>query len=252
MNERTTDKIETRALCGNCGGDRNCHIHGRKVEKLSNPVISWRKEWLLLQCKGCDNIFVKTSESDSESYYVNYDDETGELQEVPIETIKHWPAISARKTPDWFKGDRLHGRKDTKPLSASLIELYGALNADLNMLAGIGIRTTFDVASELLGVDPGLRFNKKLEDLVLKGHIGKADQTTISTLIDAGSASAHRGWKPTNQDLETLMDVLEHFIETAFVAPAKKAQREQKMKEVKNNVPVKKTATTKDKKKKKK
>ena len=31
-------------------------------------------------------------------------------------------------------------------------------------------------------------------------------------LVDAGSAAAHRGWKPSFEDLSTMMDVLEQFV----------------------------------------
>jgi hypothetical protein len=39
----------------------------------------------------------------------------------------------------------------------------------------------------------------------------------LSILADAGSAAAHRGWKPTKDDIDHLVRALEHFLERAFV-----------------------------------
>lgn len=62
-------------------------------------------------------------------------------------------------------------------LNAAIRELYGALDNDLCMLAAIGIRTTFDVALELLeDIDSNLNFGEKLDALTELGHIGPADK----------------------------------------------------------------------------
>jgi hypothetical protein len=41
--------------------------------------------------------------------------------------------------------------------------------------------------------------------------------TAISVLTDAGSAAAHRGWSPTNTELDTMMEILEGFINRNLV-----------------------------------
>jgi hypothetical protein len=102
-------------------------------------------------------------------------------------------------------------------LDAAMLELYGAMDNDLRMLAAIGIRTTYDIASELLGIDPTLTFEKKLDALVCSGRISIVDKDRLEMMVDAGSASAHRGWRANPS---TMMDVLEHFVHDSFVAPA--------------------------------
>jgi hypothetical protein len=126
---------------------------------------------------------------------------------------------------------------DVRDLNASLKELYGSLDNSLNMLAAIGIRTAFDIATELLKIDQEQTFARKLDDLVINGHIGAVDRSRLETLIDAGSASAHRGWRPNFGDLDTMMDVLEHFIEHAFVTPERKKELDAKVTEMKGQVP---------------
>jgi hypothetical protein len=122
-------------------------------------------------------------------------------------------------------------------LDAAMIELYGALDNDLRILAAIGIRTTYDIASELLGINAEMTFEKKLDALVTSGRIGKLDKARLEMVVDAGSASAHRGWQPLPEDLETMMDVLEHFIYESFVAPARKEKLDAKAAKVKKTVP---------------
>lgn len=129
---------------------------------------------------------------------------------------------------------------DKAPLKDALGELYGALENDLNTLASIGIRTTFDIASELLGVKPELTFTKKLDKLVELGHIGVVDRDRLDALVDAGSASAHRGWKPSQDEVSIMADVLEHFIHAAIVAPEDRKLLDQKAASIRKKVPARK------------
>ncbi|MCZ0963912.1 DUF4145 domain-containing protein [Paracoccus sp. EF6] len=119
-------------------------------------------------------------------------------------------------------------------------ELYGALNYELRVLASIGIRTSFDIAAGLLGIEPEKTFNQKLDDLVAQGHITEADKEHVQTLVDAGSAAAHRGWRPSFNDLGVLMTALENFIYNSMVVPARKRAHEAELATVKKKVPQKK------------
>jgi hypothetical protein len=95
------------------------------------------------------------------------------------------------------------------------------LDNDLNMLAAIGLRTSFDIASEQLGVAANLTFEKKLDALLAEGFIEESGLEQLSVLVEVGSASAHRGWIPNAAQLITLMQLLENFIYKAFIAPVR-------------------------------
>ncbi|MBJ2153874.1 DUF4145 domain-containing protein [Paracoccus sp. IB05] len=97
-----------------------------------------------------------------------------------------------------------------------MTELYSGLDNGLSTLAGIGIRTCFDRATELVKVDTNLSFARKLDALFADGRIGSTEKDILVALIDAGSAAAHRGWSPSSGDLRTMMDVLEQFIHRTF------------------------------------
>lgn len=190
-----------------------------------------------MQCRGCDYVFVEKASSSSEDWYYETGADGERYPEV-VESISYWPALSKRKKPDWMTDGGIDAPNVDK-LDVAMLELYGALNNDLNVLAGIAIRTCFDVASELLNVDPAATFKEKLDDLVEKGHIGVKDRERIETLVDAGSASAHRGWRPRSQDLSVMTEILEHFVHDAFVAPSRKAKLDAQASKMKENVPQK-------------
>lgn len=226
------------ASCSSCGGFRNCDILGNFNQRGDDDIVDWCTEWYFLRCRGCEQVFVQTVGTHSEDYDNDYD-ESGETVTLYHETIKYWPALSRRQKPEWLNLISVEGADESILISA-LGELYSALNNDLSMLAGIGIRTSFDAASELLGIDPEAPFKEKLKSLVDVGHIGKLDLERLEVLVDAGSASAHRGWKPNAEDLDTMMDLLEHFLNEAFVEPEKKRRLDTKAAEVKRKVPARK------------
>ena len=195
-----------KAECSQCGGIRNCDIRGEHTESYGDDQFQAWTTWRILQCRGCEHVFVQTVSTNSEDYDHDYDVDGSTITTLN-ERLEYWPALSKRKMPDWLeKGLEV---ESTGRLSSSLLELYGALDNDLNRLAGIGIRMSFDIASELLGIEPEQPFKDKLDELVSKGLIGMVDKNRLEVLVDAGGASAHRGWHPKTEDLSSMRDILE-------------------------------------------
>ena len=108
------------------------------------------------------------------------------------------------------------------------------MNNELHVLSAIGIRTAFDRASELLGVDPAKNFLEKLTELVHLGKIGSSEKDTLDALTDAGNAAAHRGWSPSQKELDTMMNIIEGFLHRTFILAAA-------AKSLKQNVPARPT-----------
>jgi hypothetical protein len=146
---------------------------------------------------GCDQVYFRTEGRCSED---------AEPDGTPVPRITYWPAPSKRKSPEWAWA------LDDSALYELVNETYVALNNDAPVLAAIGLRTVFDRASETMGVNPALSFEEKLDALEQKGKIGRSERETLGILTDAGGAAAHRGWKPTIKELDTLMTVGEQFL----------------------------------------
>ena len=125
----------------------------------------------------------------------------------------YWPAPVSRQRPNW-----LHRIQESeRDLGELLEELYAALDNDLRVLAAVAVRTVFDRASELLRVDPAIRFDEKLTSLQTAGKISRDEEEILQVLVDAGSAAAHRGWRPKADELSTMVEVVEFFLHRSFV-----------------------------------
>lgn len=185
--------------CPNCGADRNAEIVANYEAAADKDDIWWNGEFQILRCMGCDAVYYRKEEWCSE------DDPGGK--------ITYWPAPSKRKRPAWA----VNLMEEDYALYGLVMETYEALNNDALVLAAIGLRTVFDRASEKMGVDPSLQFDKKLDALEGMGKIGRSEKETIEILTDAGGAAAHRGWKPTIKQLDTLMTVCEQFLHRTII-----------------------------------
>jgi hypothetical protein len=233
--------VVKKAFCSQCGGERNCDIKGSAVESRDDSAgMVWGKtDWYILQCRGCEHVFCQTIKIFSEEYSHEWDEASQEDVVVYDETIAFWPAISKRKVPDWFSPMGFAGDSQNL-LYDAMRELYVALDNDLVRLAAAGVRTAFDIASELLEVDADLTFKEKLDGLVTSGRINSVDRERLEALTEAGSASMHRGWVPSSSDLTTMVDILEHFAHRAFVAPALEQKLNEKSASLRKTVPARK------------
>lgn len=94
-----------------------------------------------------------------------------------------------RREPQWL--DELEPlAPDLKDL---LIEIYSVPNDQQSRLLSMGVRAALDyVMNVILGGDAG-SFEKKLDMMVDKGHITAKHRDNLEVVIDAGSASSHRG-----------------------------------------------------------
>jgi len=197
--------VQIKSHCPRCGPDRYANVLYRHKETGDDDE---RGVWetitsYMLQCGGCKTVFFQEDYMSSEDV-----DPDGR----PVKRITYYPAPAKRKRPDWFSLLDLE-----QGLYSLLNETYRALDADAPVLSATGARTIFDRASELLRINPALSFKDKLDQLQNKGHISASERTHLDILVDAGSAAAHRGWRPTADQLDTVMSIVETFIHRRFI-----------------------------------
>jgi hypothetical protein len=195
--------------------DRNVFVRGKHAvhhQDTESPT-SATDTGMILECCGCQRVFFRRDYWFSEWETIGENPYTGQPQLEGGTETTYWPPPVQRKPPEWSdkiaKADRVLGRL--------LSEMYTALNSDLRVLTAIGARTAFDRASELLNVDPALRFDQKLDALVSLGKVGTGERETLGILVDAGSAAAHRGWMPKAKELRTMITIIEGFLHREFV-----------------------------------
>lgn len=234
MSNKTEVGQIKKFFCTECNGNRNCKIEGYHIESYPGFYQFW-DEFYILKCQGCDFCFLMketTTEDDLE-----LDDETGEFYSKG--TRQYFPPQFKREMPAWLKNwhAEVESTKDLFELFNSMNEIYIALNNNLLTFASIGIRTTFDIASEYLGVSTHLPFQDKVKELQKKGMLREGEEESINLLIETGNASAHRGWKPNNDELDTVIGILEDFVHREIFKAQLLAKRKEKENELKKRIP---------------
>lgn len=213
MGTRKTKKI--KAHCPKCGPDRWATVHGEFIHREYDEMeVVWAETtYRLLQCPACEAVYYQSDEIFSEHYDHYNHAVTGEEVLEYHHTIKHYPSPARRERPKWLQ--------QLVSLDFEFYELlediYAALDNEIGRLAAIGIRTAFDKASELLKIDPAKTFKAKLDELVATGKIGADERDILDALTDAGGAAAHRGWKPSSEELDTMMSSIENFVYRTFI-----------------------------------
>jgi hypothetical protein len=204
-----------KAHCPECGADRKAFVRGehRVDSHDQSSGTSSRDTGMILECCGCERVYFRRDFWFSEWESFGEDALTGEpTLEGGTETT-YWPPASSRKRPHWLT--TIH---EADPVLGGLLtEMYDAIAGDLRVLAAIAVRTAFDRASEKFGVETTKSFKEKLDYLSSYGHIGYDEEDVLSVLVDAGNAAAHRAWRPSIEELSTMVDMLESFIHRSFV-----------------------------------
>lgn len=163
-------------------------------------------------------VFYWQSSWDSEDWDFRYNHATGEEESFATVRIETHPSPEKKsRRPDWSWS--LH--KQDKALSAIMDEVYQTSEARSYILASIGLRTALDRITEMLGIDPELGFEKKVQALFDGGWVGDTERQTLDVVADAGSAAAHRGWTPDEEAFRVLLTTLEHFIQRAILTGKK-------------------------------
>lgn len=211
----TAEAPKIKGHCPKCGPDRNADVAGHHVAKFEDDEAGiWgRTDYRILVCRGCDTAYFQVEEIFSEDFDHRVDPITGQMQIFLPSSFSYWPSPSKRERPKWF--EEMHLKDEL--LSQLLTDIYGALDADLRVPAAIAIRTAFDSASKLLGIDASETFSNKVKALNEAGKISADESLSLNALTDAGNAAAHRGWRPKPKELDTMMSLLEAFIHRTFV-----------------------------------
>lgn len=210
-----------KAHCPRCDGERNCDIHGSFDQRWSDGSNSYSVdgyiEHRLLQCRGCDVVFYRSSSTNSEDYDHGYDPQTGEETVYHTETVETFPAAPVKGEsgrPDWAWTIQ----KADHTLARIMDEVYSAAAAGSLILSSVGLRTALDRCTEMVGIDPAISMQEKVKALLTGGWVGETEAQTLSVVAEAGNAAAHRAWSPHTDEFKALLHTLEQFIERAIMS----------------------------------
>jgi hypothetical protein len=149
----------------------------------------------MLECCGCETVTLR---------------HTNVFSEDPEPNVKYYPPSVSRRMPLWRK------KLDDYKLRAVVGEVYSALGTDCRRLAMMGARTVVDmVLTDKVG-DVG-SFTKKLEKLEQVGFVSRQSREFLAAALDAGNAAAHRGFQPSKEQLNHVMDIVENVLQAVYV-----------------------------------
>ena len=212
--ERTSSDstLNTRkGHCPQCGPDRYADIVAKHEEQYDSDDMSAIEYYYILRCGGCKAMYVLNVYESSEDIIYEHNPETGQTEAKLKPRVTYWPSPVKRPRPEWLY------KLGDPDLRHVLNEVYEAFDADLHVLAAIGTRTALDRAFVLKGAQESSGFFQKLEQLEELKIISNDERELLSTLTDAGSAAAHRGWKLAPKQLMTLLNGMETFLYRVFV-----------------------------------
>jgi len=207
-----------KAHCPRCAGERNCSVHGALDEPWEwtdgRHSTDGQVDHRLLKCMGCETVFYWRSSWDSEDW-------DGRIGINGVEEIYHPVTVTTYPSPE-KKDDRpdwIWNVSSIDPQLASILtQIYDAYDTGALILAAVGLRTALDRTTEFLKIDPGFSLERKVKGLLDKGFIGETEANILATVVDAGSAAAHRGWSPDGTEFWTLLTALEQFIRRTVVS----------------------------------
>lgn len=213
MNNTNNSSPENKILktyCYSCNSETNQDLLFNDIEIGPREIIMRNDEgdkinsvwevvgnlWYLSKCRGCEKINFKHI-----------------LRTIPpfekTDELHYFPKKPIRSVPKWTINLPIQ-------YMDILREVYIAINEQLFTLALTGIRTLLDIyIVEKIG-DKGT-FKQKLTKLVSDNIITISKAEVLEAAIDAGNASAYRGYKPEEKTLFQVLSIIENLLESEIV-----------------------------------
>lgn len=192
------------APCNVCGRVTEHDVVHVEVVRQGTADLNSPKRTKVLSCRGCRDVSVKWEFSITE---------LPEVGEGSPSHIDYAPPRLWRRPPNWLGEIEQHD-PDLKGL---LDEVYSAVHDKQIRLLSMGVRSVVDrVMTLTLGEDAG-GFRYGLSAMVREGHLTRRQADNLEIVIDAGSASTHRGFRPPRELVEEMVIVMESLVREHFI-----------------------------------
>jgi len=201
------------AHCNKCVGTRRHDVLHEEATSWSDEIddrfsVEGGDAYEMLRCCGCGEICLR-----HRSWFSEDIDEHG----GPAIRERCFPPRISRRKPDWLSDFKSSPFWAGDTLVEQLLEeIYEALHSNSRRLAAMGVRALIEhVMIDNVG-DKGT-FAGNLEAFTKAGHISVSQKNRLGTILEAGHASIHRDFRPSADDLKTLLDITESVIADVYV-----------------------------------
>lgn len=195
----------TKAHCNACGGERNHVVLHRVVEPWGDDRYQGSDTYETLQCAGCNAIKLR--------HHATYPSE-------PFESTTYFPAAIFRPRPRWLFDLELNLFFEEDAVLDLLNEVYVSLQHNLLRVAAMGVRALLETVMITKVGDTG-SFAANVSAFEERGYVSRVQKERLLAILEAGHAAIHRGYKPSREDIITLVDIAEHIIESVYIHDAK-------------------------------
>ncbi|WP_159007488.1 DUF4145 domain-containing protein [Bradyrhizobium sp. S69] len=189
------------APCSDCVGKRKHKILFETAQYEEETV----EKYAMIECCGCGRISMGYQRVWKYDGSVDND---------------YFPSPVSRKEPNWvywvWLGQfRASDEKEAAKLMFLLREIYRAVHGGQYRLAAMGIRALLEQVM-IMKVGDLPTFNDKLDAFQRDGYISAIQRGSMRATLDVGDAAMHRGFVPTEQDLNVALDVVEGVMAPIF------------------------------------
>lgn len=164
--------------------------------------------FVILSCCGCKEPSIR-----KESWIFDHLPDSDRNSDGFLSGVVFTPPRLWRRPPQWLTQLETIDR-DLKDL---LDEVYSTTNDQQIRLLSMGVRAVLEhIMIKILEGDVG-GFEQKLQDMVAKDHLTERQRENLSIVIDAGSASAHRGYRPSRPLIEEIVNIMENIVREHYI-----------------------------------
>ena len=206
-----------KSQCNRCRRETDHDvIHNEIIDDIEAGDVASHTKVLVVSCRGCKQCAIR-----EEEWYFDYipDENSGRK----LVRTTYLPPRLWHTPPEWL-GNLQIIDVDLKNL---LDEVYSVTNDQQIRLLSMGVRAVLDrVMTLILEGDIGT-FEQKLQAMVAKKHLTDKQAENIGIVIDAGSASTHRGFRPAHELIAEMVVVMENMVREHYItAPMLATARE--------------------------
>lgn len=194
-----------KSFCHECGKATNQEVLSQVVRgNESKEEYQWGENHYFCRCQGCDALSYAISRWTED----DWDPSTGE-SECSWET---YPRGVAERRP----------MSEQHLLPGNVWRIYkeavGAMNAQLPLLAGIGLRALIEAVCQAEGVTGG-DLKERIDGLATKGVLSVAQADILHTHRFLGNVAAHEIVAAPPRELVAAMEIAENVLRTIYILP---------------------------------
>lgn len=194
--------------CTNCGGYRKHNVLFRHREPWVDYEMAAQgyAVYIVAQCRGCETFRFALKESDSSMPRDDYNEHT--------ETVKIFPDDGASRK----RKPVLEDHDLPPPVAQMYQETLSAFDAGAHTLAGAGLRAIVEALCLDQGV-AGRDLQTKIDALVTAGQLAQKQAEHLHEERYLGNDAIHQMAKPSRNDLEDGLRIIENLLQTIYVLP---------------------------------